>query len=236
MRKFEAARERKERDQALALGVPKVGHIQSRPRELLKDHLKQTKLNKKENIRRVVGFEANNNDVFIPDMVDYEKIISAGLSKLKRKNYDSWSMLVKLCFDNPHSAKQRRSDGRTSNTDVNPVELMRFHPVLNKLDIRTVKMLLEDAKLCKLNANTLLYADGEENQNWYLVLFGALVLHHERLGALGVLSMEHTAGEESIIGKEKTKIDSAYAQVETYLLEMRPEKWEELRTLLLGMG
>lgn len=151
-------------------------------------------------------------------MIDYEKVISAGLDKLKRKNYDSWSMLVKLCFDNPHSrsspkgvsTKKGKARGGPE-SDVNPVELMRFHPVLNKLDIRTVKLLLSDAKLVKLNANTLLYGHGEDNQSWYLILFGTLVLHHEVLGALGVLSMDHTTGEEAIVGKDKKKIDSAYA-------------------------
>lgn len=159
-------------------------------------------------------------------MLDYHKVVTAGLEKLKKKNYDSWSMLVKLCFDNPHT----KSGGRKgAQYDVNPVELMRFHPVLNKLDIRTVKMLLADAKLIKLNANTLLYGHDERNENWYLILFGTLVLHHEVLGALGVLSMDHTTGEETTIGKELKKIDSAYAQVETYLLEMRADKWRELR-------
>ena len=75
---------------------------------------------------------------------------------------------------------------------------MRFHPILNKLHIRTVKLLLSNAKLCKLNPNTLLYGANENNLNFYFILFGTLVLHHENLGALGVLNMEHTVGEETV--------------------------------------
>ena len=113
---------------------------------------------------------------------------------------------------------------------------MRFHPVLNKLDIRTVKILLEDAKLCKLNPNTLLYGHNEQNNSWYFILFGTLVLHHETLGALGVLSMEHTVGEESIFGQLSHRTDAVYAQKETYLLELTPDRWHIIKQNLIGMG
>ena len=151
-------------------------------------------------MRRDVGYEANNNEVFVPDMKDYSKIIETGLKRLKKNNYDEWSMLIKLCFDNPYASnKKKRDNNRFTETDVNPMELMRFHPILNKFEIRTVKYLLEDAKLCKLNPNTLLFSHREINKNWYIILFGTIVLHHEELGALGVLTMENTVGEESIL-------------------------------------
>ena len=122
------------------------------------------------------------------------------MKRLRKNNYDEWSLLIKLCFDNPYaSSKRKRDQNRFTESDVNPMELMRFHPILNKFEIRTVKFLLEDAKLCKLNPNTLLYGHGENNPNWYIILFGTLVLHHEELGALGVLTMENTVGEEFIL-------------------------------------
>ena len=83
--------------------------------------------------------------------------------------------------------------------------------MLNKFEIRTVKLLLADAKLCKLNPNTLLYGHNERNSNWYFILFGTLVLHHETLGALGLLTMEQTVGEESILSGTVIKNDAAYA-------------------------
>ena len=88
---------------------------------------------------------------------------------------------------------------------------MRFHPILNKLAIGTVKLLLADAKLVKMNPNTLLYGHDEANTNWYFILFGTLVLHHEYLGALGVLTIDHTVGEESVIKGIRTKLDACYS-------------------------
>ena len=67
----------------------------------------------------------------------------------------------------------------------------------------------------------MLYGRSDQNSDWYLILFGALVLHSEKLGALGVLDMDHTVGEESIIGSSKVKQDAAYAQKETYMLEFK---------------
>ena len=142
-------------------------------------------------------------------MIDYKKVIKAGLERLEQKNYESWSMLIKLCFDNPvkisprspRSIGQKKLQGDESN--VNPVELMRFHPVLNKFEISTVKMLLGEAKLVKLQPNTLLYGRKDPDAFWYVILFGAVILHHEQLGALGVLTMEQTAGEECIMGSKR---------------------------------
>lgn len=168
-------------------------------------------------------------------MKDYEKVIASSLQKLRNKNYDSWSMLVKLCFDNPYKTQSKKEkSNKNSQTDVNPIELMRFHPILNKLSTRTVKTFLADAKLCKLNPNTLLYSHGEVNRSLYFILFGTIVLHHETLGALGVLTMENTIGEEFILSGIQRKIDSSYAQKETYLLEVSAEKWRDTKDLLMA--
>ena len=186
-------------------------------------------------VRRDVGYEANNNEVFVPDMIDYEKVVTASLKRLQNNNYDSWSMLVKLCFDNPYKSYQKREkSNQFSQADVNPIELMRFHPILNKLSIRTVKIFLKDAKLCKLNPNTLLYGHNESNRNLYFILFGTIVLHDEAIGALGVLTMENTVGEEFLLSGIQSKIDAAYAQKESYLLEISPEKWREMKDILMA--
>ena len=65
------------------------------------------KTSKTEVIRRDVGYEANNNFVFVPDMIDYVKVIRTGLARLQHKNYDNWSMLIKLCFDNPYKSVKK---------------------------------------------------------------------------------------------------------------------------------
>ena len=101
-------------------------------------------------------------------------------------------MLVKMCFDNPHALK-----GKPAKSNVNPTELMRFHPIFNTLSYHAIKDFLQETKLCKLMAGKLLYAHNEKNTNVYIILFGKIVLHHDKLGALGVLTMENTLGEES---------------------------------------
>ena len=46
--------------------------------------------------------------------------------------------------------------------------------------------------------------------------------------------MENTVGEEFILSNISCKIDAAYAQKETYLLEVSPEKWRDMKDLLLA--
>ena len=54
---------------------------------------------------------------------------------------------------------------------------MRFHQIRNKFEISKVKLILAEAKLVKLKANTLLYGSNDPSSDWYLILFGALILH-----------------------------------------------------------
>ena len=48
--------------------------------------------------------------------------------------------------------------------------------------------------------------------------------------------MEHTVGEESIFGQQSHKTDAVYAQKESYLLELTPERWHLIKQNLIGMG
>ena len=97
-----------------------------------------------------------------------------GLEKLRKQNYDDWSMLVKLCFDEAPQSKlsnQKRpsNEGSSSYYDsipslennlvvnVGSVELMRFHPFFNKLSYYGVKDFLNGCRLVKLRPNQLLY-------------------------------------------------------------------------------
>jgi len=44
-----------------------------------------------------------------------------------------------------------------------------------------------------------LYRQDETFDSVYLVIFGKLVLHHKTLGALGVIGMGQTLGEETLV-------------------------------------
>ena len=85
-------------------------------------------------------------------------------------------------------------------------------------------------------SNTLVYGMNENNSNWYIILFGALVLHLDELGALGVLTMEHTVGEESVVNSSPNKYDAAYAQKETYMLEIKSSCWQDIKETLFITG
>ena len=79
----------------------------------------------------------------------------------------------------------------------------------------------------------MLYQKDSDSTCVYIVLFGTVVLHHETLGALGVLTMENTIGEESQIKGAKSKLDSAYSQSEAYLLEYDAKEWGRMRDTLM---
>ena len=93
-----------------------------------------------------------DDDYFLPDIKDYHRIIERGLERLKEQNYDDWSMLVKLCFENPYKKKDNKSQ-----VLVGSVELMRFHPFFNKLSYYAVRDVLQCSRLVKLRTNQLLY-------------------------------------------------------------------------------
>jgi len=71
----------------------------------------------------------------------------------------------------------------------------------------------------------------------YVILCGKIVLHHEKLGALGVLTMDNCLGEECQIRPTcKKKLDAAYSESECYLLAYEANKWAEIRDTLIHLG
>jgi len=60
-----------------------------------------------------------------------------------------------------------------------------------------VKDFINCCKLAKVKKNKCLYRHEEKNSKVYIILSGKIALHHDVLGALGVLNMEHSLGEES---------------------------------------
>ena len=165
-------------------------------------------------------------------MKDYSTVVETSLKKLKEKNYESWSTLVKLCFDSPLHKVYKEDKLTVTKADVNPIELMRFHPFFNQLNYQTVKYFLTETNLCKLAANTLLYARQHASTSVFIILFGTLIIHHDELGALGVLTMENTVGEESQVRGLKKKLDSAYSKSECYLLEYDSVKWATIKATM----
>ena len=91
---------------------------------------------------------------FLPDIKDYHRIIERGLDRMNgvgllaanSKTYDEWCHLVKLCFDS-------NSDMAESDVSVSMIELMRLHPVLNKMSFYGVRDLLKHCHLVKLRPN-----------------------------------------------------------------------------------
>lgn len=120
------------------------------------------------------------------------------------KSYEKWCNMVKLCFpdfidSSPQAKRGSRESKAKRNVSVASVELMRLHPVFNKLSFYGVQNFLQECSLVKLRPNQLLYRQDDLEDSVYLVLFGKLVLHHRTLGALGVVGIGQTLGEESIL-------------------------------------
>ena len=60
-----------------------------------------------------------------------------------------------------------------------------------------MQVIFRESKLIKLMKGVLLYAHDQPNDMVYFILCGKIILHHDQLGALGVLTMEQTVGEET---------------------------------------
>jgi hypothetical protein len=135
-------------------------------------------------------------------------------------------MLIKMCFENSGTKDK-----------VNHLEVMRFHPIFKNFSHVFVKLIFKESKLYKLAKGRLLYDHKKENDTVYLILCGKIVLHHEELGALGVLTMNNCLGEESQLKKDlKYKLDSAYSEGETFLLGYEASRWAWMKDLFISNG
>jgi hypothetical protein len=188
-----------------------------------------------------MGSKKQPDSTLLPDIKDYQRIVERGLERLERadgrrmpKSYDQWCHLVKMCFE---------SEEGSNVVGVGSVELMRLHPVFNKLSYYGVRDFLSVTSLVKLRANQPLYRQADPDDSVYLVIFGKLVLHHKTLGALGVVGMGQTLGEETLIEKTRgtgryptqpylcQKREAVFAQTESYLLHFGEKEWRRLRDI-----
>jgi hypothetical protein len=144
--------------------------------------------------------EQIDQEYFLPDIKDYHRIVERGLERLclggapvtlslSVKSYEHWCSLVKLCFPDPTA---------DSTVMVSSLELMRLHPVFNRLSSNSVKDFLSSCKLIKLRENQLLYRQDDPSDSVYIILFGKLILHNRSLGAIGVVGLGQTLGEEAL--------------------------------------
>jgi hypothetical protein len=96
---------------------------------------------------------------------------------------------------------------------------MRFHPFFNTISLKSTKKILTYCQLTQLMSGTLLYNEGDESDKVYLILSGVIVLHNKEKGAIAVLTMKNTCGEEALFGDSLGKLESAYAQSQSCLLQ-----------------
>jgi len=214
--------------------------------EEYKKVLNETKASYYNSNQKLPNFEKDKEEYFLPDIKDYHRIIERGMQRLQQNNYDDWSMLVKLCFDQgswhepdtPKTLTQKiNTIAKENKVHVGSIELMRFHPFFNKLSYYAVKDFLQSCNLIKLRLNQLLYRQADQNLCVYIILFGKLVLHHRSWGGLGVLSMGNCVGEETMIERNNSrKKDAVYAASESYLLEFDQKEWPIIKNLLFATG
>lgn len=113
---------------------------------------------------------------------------------------------------------------------------MRFHPFFNSISIKATKDILGICTLVKLLHGKLLYKEGDKSSSVYIILLGKVVIHTNEQGALGVLTMKNTVGEETQFSRVSEKLDSAYSEGACWLLEYDPREFHSLQKRMVDSG
>jgi len=104
-------------------------------------------------------------------------------------------------------------------------KLIPYHPLFKKVSLLAVKELLLYCMLIRVRTGQTLYKEGDHAKNTaYIILYGKFLLHHSKLGAIGVVSTGDSLGEEGIFEKKDSELpvyrqEMATAEEESFILE-----------------
>ena len=94
-------------------------------------------------------------------------------------------------------------------TDYPPIakldaeKLVPLHPLFKKLSLITVKELLVYCVLLRIKKGHTIYREGDSaNETSYIILYGKILLHNAKLGAIGASSTGDSLGEEGLLEKK----------------------------------
>jgi len=82
-------------------------------------------------------------------------------------------------------------------------KLIPLHPLFKKLSLLTVKELLVYCVLLRIKKGHTIYREGDSsNDTSYIILYGKILLHSAKLGAIGAVTTGDSLGEEGILEKK----------------------------------
>ena len=120
---------------------------------------------------------------------------------------------------------------------LDAAKLVPDHPLLKRLTLVTVKELMLYSLLLRVKKGHTIYKEGDSSNNTcFIILFGKFLLHGERLGPVGSVTMGDSLGEEGLLDKRTftttdlngeqsnqffvMREEMATAEEESYLLEI----------------
>ena len=62
-----------------------------------------------------------------------------------------------------------------------------------------MRELLKESAFIKLHTNQVLYKESDHKETMYILLHGMVVLHSDKMGAIGLVKMGDLIGEESLV-------------------------------------
>ncbi len=86
-------------------------------------------------------------------------------------------------------------------------KLVPLHPLFKKLSLLTVKELLVYCVLLRIKKGHTIYREGDSsNDTSYIILYGKILLHTSKLGAIGAVNTGDSLGEEGLLEKKPHQI------------------------------
>lgn len=125
---------RNKRDRQNLMQV-QIKESQSHSRKLTRNNSSSINLSAVKSNLSKTPLKNQKEDYFLPDIKDYHRIVERGVEKLETsmvRKYDEWCKLVKLCFDGGINQN-------SNSVNVASLELMRLHPVFNRLSFYGVR-------------------------------------------------------------------------------------------------
>lgn len=117
---------------------------------------------------------------------------------------------------------------------VSLLQLKKHHSLFLNLSFDTCKEIITHAPLIVLEDSQLLYKEGELISSAYILITGKIIMHSKKLGAIGLVKIGDTIGEECLIinYKGKERLESAYSSGLTFVLELTQDIWDRLKNIL----
>ena len=115
---------------------------------------------------------------------EVEKEIKKGFFEIRKKFGQKDDMVDGKMVQTARGGKltQKNKDDEEVQVYVSHICLHDFHPIFCKLNMETVKIILQFSSIIYLNKGQTLFAPGFNDQFFYIVLFGRCKLNNQNTG------------------------------------------------------